>query len=217
MRAAIYCRVSTSGQEDNTSLGTQDSRCQAYASEHHTEVISVLTEVASGYTRQRAELTKLRDMIRTGAIDAVIVYAVDRLSRNQTDLAIIIDEMESAKVQLHCVSEPFENSAMGKFILNVRAFVGEMEREKFKERSSRGNLARLQSGKMRPSNRPLYGYQWDDPTRKMKGAYIVDVDKAAIVSRIFNEVASGKTLRKIAEGLTLARYPDCERCCKVAP
>jgi len=96
---------------------------------------------------------------------------------------------------------------MGKFILNVRAFVGEMEREKFKERSSRGNLARLQSGKMRPSNRPLYGYQWDDPTRKMKGAYIVDVDKAAIVRRIFNEVASGKTLRKIAEGLTLAGIP----------
>lgn len=207
MRAAIYCRVSTSAQEDNHSLPTQEAACRKYAAEHGMTVLSCYCEVWSAFTRDRPQLVKMREQIRTGAVDVVIVYATDRLSRSQTDFAIIFDEMQRAGVHLHCVSEPFEDTALGKFIISVRAFAGELEREKIRERTMRGNNNRLARGELRPSNRPLYGYQWNDPARKAKTAYIIDEERSAVVRRIFAAVASGATLRSVARALTAEGVP----------
>src|SRR3712207_1616173 len=47
-RAAVYVRVSTDKQEDNTSLDTQEAACRAYAAEHGYTVVGVWREVYSG-------------------------------------------------------------------------------------------------------------------------------------------------------------------------
>ena len=44
-RAVIYCRVSSSGQEDNSSLQTQEEQCRAYVAVRGWTVVAVYREV----------------------------------------------------------------------------------------------------------------------------------------------------------------------------
>lgn len=207
-RAAIYCRVSTRAQEDNTSLKTQEIACRQYAAEHgyHLDDEHIYHETHTGAELwERPRLTVLRQVIRARSVDVIIFYAVDRLSRDQVHIAILVDECARAGVALRFVTEQFDHSPVGKFILSAKSFAAEVEREKIRERTTRGIRARLDAGKLRPSNRPLFGYHWRDAgtePRQQKVAYVVDEPTAQIVRRIFVEYVEGQSLRKIAEGLT---------------
>jgi len=205
MKAAIYCRVSTTMQEDNYSLPTQEEACRKHAAALGYEVAALYQDVHSGYELwERKGLTALREAARTGAYDAIIAYEPDRLSRRQVHSAVLIDECERHGVELLFVIGQHDKTALGEFLANVRTFAAEMEREKFKERSMRGIQARMQSGKLRPSNRPLYGYQWADED---KSRYAIDEEKAANVRRLFNGIAGGMTLRGMADVLNAESVP----------
>ena len=205
-RAAIYIRVSTSAQEDEgTSLDTQEVRCRAYADEHDYQIADVYRDVFTGAQyRERPGLSALREQVRAGAVDVVLAYALDRLSRNQAHLAILAEEAEDHGARLAFVTEDFEDSAVGRFIRSAKGFAAEIEREKIGERTVRGRLARIQSGKLLAGPRPLYGYRWRSEER---GAYDVDPVTGPVVRRIFGEAVSGTPLRTIARRLSEAGIP----------
>lgn len=205
-RAAIYCRVSTPGQEqEGTSLQTQDEACRKYAAEHGYRLSAVFKEAHTGSElHTRRELSKLRDTITSRQVDVVIAYAVDRLSRNQAHVYIIADECERAGVSLEFVTESFEDSAVGKFIRSAKAFAGELEHEKIVERTMRGKLAKVRSGKPLGAGSATYGYVWRDDA---KTGYALDPYQAEVVARVFREMIEGKSLRQIAAGLTRDAIP----------
>ena len=101
-RAAIYVRVSTDKQEeDGTSLDTQEARCRQYAAEHGFAVdeAHVYRETFTGTELwDRPQLTTLRRAIRERAVDAVVCYAIDRLSRDPVHLGVILSEADHAGV-----------------------------------------------------------------------------------------------------------------------
>src|SRR5215217_3402798 len=136
-RAAIYVRVSTSAQEDEgTSLDTQEARCRSYAEHHGYQITDIYRDVFTGAQyRERPGLSALREQVRAGAVDVVLAYALDRLSRNQAHLAILAEEVEDHGGRLEFVTEDFEDSAVGKFIRSAKSFAAEVEREKIGERS----------------------------------------------------------------------------------
>lgn len=198
-RIAIYCRVSTDGQEDNTSLETQESACRDYARQHGYSIIAVERDVFSGYALyERPGLSAIRELARQGTIDGILTYALDRLSRKQTHVAILDEECEQLGVSLLFVTESFENNAVGRFVRSVKGFAAELEREKIMERTIRGKRARAQSGRLTPGPRPLYGYRFTDATR---GAYEHDPSTAPIVQQIFTLALDGIPLRAIGAGL----------------
>jgi len=206
MRAAIYCRVSTKDQEEEgSSLDTQEQRCRAYATEHGWQVVAVYRETHTGSELwERPQLTALRETVREGAVDVMLAYALDRLSRKQTHVAIIAEEIERAGARLAFVTEDFEQSAVGTFLRSAKAFAAELEREKIKERTKRGMMARMQSGKLKPGPRPLYGYRWADEEH---ARYAIDEDKAPTVRRMFDMVARGCTLREVERQLNADGIP----------
>src|SRR5215207_728407 len=165
-RAAIYCRVSTSAQEeDGTSLDTQEARCRAYAQERGWQVVAVERETHTGADLfGRPRLAAVRQALRDGTADMVLAYALDRLSRKQTHVAIIAEEAETAGAGLAFVTEDFDKGPVGTFIRGAKAFAAELEREKIRERSMRGREQRVRMGRPLPSSKPLYGYQWRDET-----------------------------------------------------
>jgi site-specific DNA recombinase len=195
-RCAIYVRVSTKGQEeDGTSLDTQVERCRSYAAERGWDVIAVVRETHTGAELwERPRLTELREQVRAGAVDTVLAYSLDRLSRRDIHLAVLLDEAERYSVRIACVTEDVDTSPVGRMILNVKAFAAELERERTRERTQRGMLARMQGGKLKPGPQPLYGYGWADASH---GRYIIDEEKAAVVRRIFEMVVDGYSLREI--------------------
>ncbi len=209
MNAAIYVRVSTSGQEtEGTSLDTQEAACRAYAAEHGYTVDErhVYRDIHTGAELwERPRLSVLREAVRDEPLDAVIVYALDRLSRKQAHVAIIADECERSGTSLLFVTEEFEQSAVGEFIRSAKAFAAELEREKIKERTHRGMMARLASGKPRVGPRPLYGYRWHDAE---KSGLLPDPTTSPTVRRIFSEIAAGRTLHAIAKALNAEGIPS---------
>jgi site-specific DNA recombinase len=199
-RAAIYCRVSSDQQEDNYSLPTQEAACRQYCAERGYEVAGIFTDVHTGAQyRERPELSRLRELVRQKAIDVVVCYAVDRLSRNQAHLYILAEEMSDHGVRLEFVTEKFEDTAVGRFILAAKSFAAEIEREKIIERTTRGTHARIRSGKPKPSCAPPYGYRWANAD---KSRLDPDPATAPIVVRIFRSLAEGSSLRAIARRLT---------------
>ena len=207
-QAAIYVRVSSAKQEDDgTSLVTQESRCRAYAAErgYAVEDARVYREVHTGAEwRERPRLADLRSAVRRGDVDVVVAYAVDRLSRKQAHLAIVADELEQAGVRLEFVTERFEDTAVGEFIRNAKAFAAEIEREKIAERTVRGRIERVKSGKLIPGGKPLYGYIWKD---QGKGQLVEDPATASVVRRLFTDAAAGTPLRRIVADLNYKGIP----------
>jgi len=146
MRAIIYSRVSTDAQErDGTSLDTQERACLELAAVRGWSVVQCVRDAASGYDLDRPGIEGVRSILRRGDADVVLSYAVDRLSRNQNHIGVVLDEVEQAGAQLEFVTERFEDTAIGRFILAARAFIAEVEREKFAERTMRGKAERARS------------------------------------------------------------------------
>src|SRR5215208_3490035 len=198
-RAAVYVRVSTTKQEDGTSLHTQEAECRAYAADHGYEVVGLFSDVYTGediFTR--SGMTELRELLRARGADIVLGHALDRLSRNQTHQGLILSEIEHAGARLELVTEKLEDTPEGRLLLSVRGFVAEVERLKISERTNRGRRKRAQDGKMMPGPRPLYGYRWRDDERS---ALEPNPDTAPVIQRIFRELAGGKSMRQVTRDL----------------
>ena len=101
MRAAIYCRVSTDNQEaEGTSLQTQLEACREYCHDKGYGVAYRFSEAYSGLSLERPEMDQLRELVRNEQIDMVVVYCLDRLSRNATHGVILRDELDKNHVTL---------------------------------------------------------------------------------------------------------------------
>jgi site-specific DNA recombinase len=203
--ALIYCRVSTAGQEaDGTSLDTQEAACRAYAEQHGYAIGPVFREVYSGAeVFDRPELNRLRDAIRTGRYAAVIVYAIDRLTRAQGVTGYLLMEFERHGATLISVTDPLEETPAGRFILSAKEFAAEIEREKIAERSRRGKAALAAQGKLCHGSFSLYGYSIDPLTR----CRVIYEPEAQVVRRIFRDAAAGVSRRAIARALTAEGVP----------
>ena len=204
-RCAIYSRVSTDAQErEGTSLDTQERACVEYAKERDWECVELIRDAASGFTLEREGLARLRKLANEGLIDAVLCFALDRLSRKQTHVAILVEEMDERDICLEFVTEKFEDTATGQLLRSVKAFAAEFEREKIAERTMRGKAERARSGRMpQATGRGIYGYYYNQTTGKRE----INEEQAVTVRRIFTEFAGGASIVGIANALNLEGVP----------
>ncbi|MDP9470199.1 MAG: recombinase family protein [Chloroflexota bacterium] len=204
-RAAIYCRVSSAGQEENYSLATQEASCRAYAGERGWVVTSIYRDVHTGSEIfERPGLTALRADMRAEQFDVLLVHALDRLSRDQNHQGLVLSEAEHADVLWNSATEDIDNSPTGKILRAVIGGMAELERLKIAERTNRGKRARVESGKYNVGCRPPYGYRWDG---KDKERLTIDPVTAPTVRRIFDEIAVGGSARQVALALTRDGVP----------
>ena len=206
LRALVYARVSTDAQErDGTSLDTQERACLEYAEAAGWRVVECIRDAASGFSLDRTGIERVRQLLRQGAADIVVAYAVDRLSRNQNHIGVLFSEVEQAGARLECVTEKFEDSAMGRFILAARAFMAEVEREKITERTMRGKAERARSGRIpQGTGKGIYGYSYNRET----GHREIDAYQAAVVQRIFERYADTQSYSAVSNELNGAGVPS---------
>ncbi len=209
-RASIYVRVSSTRQEeDGTSLETQEAACRQYAGRQGWSVAEshIYRETHKRWLlHERPQLTKLRDAAKSGEFDVVLCYCVDRLSSQDAHIYILDEEFERASVTLAFVTEAFEDTAIGRFVRSAKVLAAAIEVEKIRERTVRGRIKRVESGKLIPGGKPLYGYRWpeerDHAGRLVKGRLVEDPLTAPVVRRIFATMVQGDTLRHLARTLT---------------
>ena len=147
MKAAIYCRVSTEGQEqDGTSLQTQLEACQQYCQLKGYEVVYQFSEAWSGLSLERQKLAELREVVRSESIDYVVVYSLDRFSRDPVHGVILMQELEKHSVALEAVTETVDNSEVGKLVFYIKGYAAKLDAERRRDATGRGKRALLKQG-----------------------------------------------------------------------
>lgn len=125
-----YARVSTDAQD----LTNQVAQLKA------TGCGTIFREKISGATAERPQLKKLMAALAPG--DVVVIPAVDRLSRDTTDLLMIARDIQQAGAGLRSLAEPVLDTT-GDFAELVLAMLGvaaKLERRRIIERTARGRV-----------------------------------------------------------------------------
>lgn len=197
MRAISYGRVSTEDQVKNYSIPTQLEAMRLYATEHDFEIVKeCVDEGVGGATLNRRALNELREYVRNGGADAVIVYDPDRLARNMIQLMVLADEFERQDVQLHFVTQSMGQTPEDKMLFGMKGLFAEYERTKLLERTMRGKLRKASQDGRQPGGRSLYGYSLID------GRHTILEEEAEVVRMVFDWLANdGLTLRSIQKKL----------------
>jgi site-specific DNA recombinase len=139
---AIYTRKSTEHNLDLafTSLDAQREACEAYIKSQAHEgwrlhPVRYDDGAFSGASLDRPAVQRLLADVRAGAIDVVLVYKVDRLTRSLADFAKVIELFDAHNVSFVSVTQSFNtSSSMGRLTLNVLLSFAQFERELIGER-----------------------------------------------------------------------------------
>lgn len=191
-RAVIYCRVSTKEQVDEgNSLNTQEKNCREYALKTGYEIIDKFIEQGeSAKTTDRPELQKMMGYCaqKKNNINAVIIYKLDRISRNTDDYSQIRILLKRYGVEIKSTTEYFENTPAGRFMENIIANVAQFDNDVRTERSVGGMRDATREGR----------YVWKAPVgyknTKIAGkATITQNEFAPLVKKAFELVASNLT------------------------
>jgi site-specific DNA recombinase len=207
VRAVIYCRVSDPKQErEGTSLDTQEAACRAHVAEQGYALLGVYREVYTGAVfAERPQLGRVRDLIERHAVDRVVVHHSDRFGRDPDDRVFLRVEAKRKGVVYESVTDPMEDTDEGRLVDYIAGYAAKVERRQIRERAMRGTRARAEKGLLLAGPRPPYGYRFRPDTNK--GALDVDPVTGPVVQRIFREVVEGRSLRKIAAGLSASGIP----------
>lgn len=150
-------------------------------------------------------------MAESRKVDAVVVYASDRLTRNLAHLLVLREEWQKAGVELHyCNRGKSENTPEGRMTENIEGVFNDYWREKIIEASRRGRRKKAASGQWVGTGPTPYGYRREGQGGTSRLA--IHEAEAPIVRRIFamyvgaNGVSPLAT-RKIAEVLTTEGVP----------
>src|SRR6266511_2844991 len=162
MKIATYTRISTDEDRQPFSLGAQAERLEAYArSQDGWRIERRFTDQASGATLDRPQLRRALAEAETGVYELLLVYRVDRLSRNVRQLAQIAEDLDRVDVALRSATEPFDtSSAAGKMMLQMLGVFAEFERTTIVERITAGMERAASQGRWVVGTTP-FGYVRD--------------------------------------------------------
>ena len=133
-RVALYCRVSTSGQD--TAMQAADLRRLAAA--RGWEVAAVVEEKASGRKTRPARERLIREA-KAGQFDAVLVWKLDRWGRSTSDLLATIRDLDECGVGFVSLRDSLDlTTSAGRLLLTVLSGLAEFESDLIRERVTAG-------------------------------------------------------------------------------
>jgi len=143
----------------------------------------------------RPALQQLLADIRTGLIDTVVVYKVDRLTRSLADFAKLVELFDQHGVSFVSVTQSFNTTtSMGRLTLNVLLSFAQFEREVTGERIRDKIAASKKKGLWMGGHVPL-GY------RVEKRKLVVDQEEAATVRLVFERYLARGSLPALQQDL----------------
>lgn len=163
MLTVAYCRVSTEEQAtEGFSIEGQADRLRQYAELHELGPVMVITDPGrSGKDMNRPGLIQLLEMIADGHVSNVIIWRLDRLSRNLGDLIGLADSFGLADVALHSFTERLDlSSATGRMFYNILGSFAQFYREQLAENVRLGMRQAAREGRW--TNHPPTGYDLRD-------------------------------------------------------
>lgn len=161
MRFAIYGRKSVYSDKSD-SVDNQQRMCRDYI-EYHFKDCTKSYEIYSdeGFTggnMNRPGLKRLLADIKDGIIDALVVYRLDRLSRNVRDFSNLYALLEEKNIMFISVKENIDTATpIGRAMMYVTMVFAQVERENISSRVADNLICLVKKGFWTGGN-PPYGY-----------------------------------------------------------
>lgn len=205
---AVYVRWSTEEQGSGTTLEEQKQTCLGFLAERGWPVRQDLLFIDDGYSAgslERPAMKKLRRAVHAGEVDAVVVYKLDRLTRNIVDaVELVLKEWEGRCALVSVTQSSIDTTnALGRQFFTLMASFAEFEREMIKDRTLSGKKRRAMQGR-NPGFRPPYGYKIGETP----GSIVIDEERASVVKRVFSMYLTGTPLLDIARRLNAEGVPQ---------
>lgn len=228
-RMAIYVRESDISLADSTTIESQAKACREYGQKQGYafniqahEFKEAISGYAVSYT-ERPELLRMLEAAKRHEFDVLIVSEIRALGRKQVEIFVIYDQLQKYGIRLETIAEKFEDSAMGRLILSLRAAFSEIEHDQILLRLERGRKDRVAIGKaLNGHSLPGYGHVFIDTARETNAAYALDlavvhVDEMGrewtpvkVIQYMRDLLLEGMSVRSIAIQLTQLGIPNPE-------
>lgn len=203
-KVAIYIRVSTMYQVDRDSLPMQRKDLVAYA----TLILGIedyeIFEDAgySGKNTDRPGFQEMMSRTRNGEFSHILVWKIDRISRNLLDFAEMYEELQSLRVTFVSKNEQFDTStAIGEAMLKIILVFAELERNMTSERVTATMISRANSGLWNGGRVP-YGYDYDPDSSE----FSIREDEEKVCQIIKEDYLENKSLTHTSRLLNEAGY-----------
>ncbi len=186
--AAIYARVSSEQQREEHTIASQTSALIEFARTQALEVPKAWIfedEGYSGATLERPGLEQVRDLAAEGQIQAVLVYAPDRLSRKYAYQILLIEEFTRQGVEALFLKAPQSATAEDQLVVQFQGMIAEYERAQILERSRRGKRHRARAGEISVLSGAPYGYRYIRKSDEALASYAVIEAEARVVQHVY--------------------------------
>ena len=200
VRCAIYTRVSTDDQTrgEYNSLESQRDICEHAIAVHKHEgwqtTLYFDDPGFSGKNLDRPGIQALMQEIKSGQIDVVVAYKIDRITRYLPDFYEFWKILNQYKVNFVSATQSFDTGTpMGMLMLNMLLSFGQFEREMIAERVQHKVAERAKKGMWNGGWAPL-GYSHDSVAKQIHP----DPAEAPLVKRIFELSKELRSPAKVA-------------------
>jgi site-specific DNA recombinase len=217
VRVIIYARVSSVQQLENKeedSIRSQIKHCKRFAkaakqANEIWEIITIITDDGrTGRNDNRAGIQQVRELVRAGGVDIVLVNRLSRAFRN-TRLAMEFDEfLQKHGARLVSRMEPNgTDTASDKIARRINYVFDEGRSDSISEDVIRSIESRAEKG-LTHGGVPTPGYDAKD------GRLIINEKDAEVVREIFNMVVSGMTPMEVVKDLNIRKIRTRQRVSK---
>lgn len=199
---ALYLRVSTEAQADEGySLAAQAEKLEAYCRMKGIAQFQRYVDGGfSGSNLTRPAITELVEAIRSGNVERVVVYKLDRLSRSQKDTLYLIEDVFLPHgVDFVSINENIDTgSPYGRAMIGILSAFAQLERENIFLRTRMGMVERVKQGYWPGGGKIPFGYDYD----AHRGILVPNSD-ADTVRDIYARYLEGQSTGRIARDLGL--------------
>lgn len=184
-KSAIYIRVSTNHQIDKDSLPLQRKDLINYS-----KLVLGIDDFEvfedAGYSAKNTDRPSFKNMmnkIMNGEFTHLLVWKIDRISRNLMDFCTMYDELKKYNCTFISKNEQFDtSSAMGEAMLKIILVFAELERKLTAERVMAVMLDRASKGLWNGAPVPL-GYEWNEEIKFP----VINKIEAETIKLIYNQ------------------------------
>jgi site-specific DNA recombinase len=200
MKLIGYCRVSSKGQTDNTSLASQMAEIEQYCNAHDHELVNVFIETASGGKIDRPKFVEAIEAVNDA--DGLVVAKLDRFARTTRGLLTLIEDSfipKQKRLILLNLNGIDASDPIGKLILTIVSGTAEAELGLIRQRTNAGRQAAMSNGVR--FGTPKYGEKVSQKER-----VTVD-DETKVIEFIRRQKRNGTSLLGIARKLNDRSIP----------
>ncbi len=194
MNVVIYARYSSTNQTEQSIEGQIDV-CTRYAAEHgYTVSEHYIDRALSATTDHRPAFQRMIHDSARHQFSAVIVYQLDRFSRDRYDSAVYKSKLKKNEVRVISAREQIAEDASGILMESLLEGMAEYFSKELSQKVTRGRGISIQKGGF-VGGTVTYGY-------KVKNRqYFINEDEASVVRNVFTAYISGKGLSDIVRYL----------------